>query len=157
MWSMWPSYQRPLLSSKISRNKKSEKERCTFSGIKDSAHFSSHEKRSYHTFAYTGKHLADYSHKISIISRQSKLIPKELRYQEKIHDTCNYLICQEKYPANSPQNIFFLLKRIQYRKQSLDLLFLSSPTSTCKILSREIGGKTQLVPRLQDKHSNLMS
>jgi hypothetical protein len=118
MWSMWPSYQRPLLSSKISRNKKSEKERCTFSGIKDSAHFSSHEKRSYHTFAYTGKHLADYSHKISIISRQSKLIPKELRYQEKIHDTCNYLICQEKYPANSPQNIFFLLKRMQYGKTS---------------------------------------
>jgi hypothetical protein len=27
-------------------------------------------------------------------------------------------------------------------KQSLDLLFLSSPKSTCKILSREIGGKT---------------
>jgi hypothetical protein len=26
-------------------------------------------------------------------------------------------------------------------KQSLDLLFLSSTTSTCKILSREIGGK----------------
>jgi hypothetical protein len=33
-------------------------------------------------------------------------------------------------------------------KQSLDLLFLSSPTSTCKVLSREIGGKPQLVPRL---------
>jgi hypothetical protein len=33
-------------------------------------------------------------------------------------------------------------------KQSLDLLFLSSPKHTCKILSREIGGKTQLVPRL---------
>jgi hypothetical protein len=27
-------------------------------------------------------------------------------------------------------------------KQSLDLLFLSSPKNTCKILSREIGGKT---------------
>jgi hypothetical protein len=26
-------------------------------------------------------------------------------------------------------------------KQSLDLLFLSSPTSTFKVLSREIGGK----------------
>jgi hypothetical protein len=26
-------------------------------------------------------------------------------------------------------------------KQSLDLLFLSSLTNTCKILSREIGGK----------------
>jgi hypothetical protein len=29
-------------------------------------------------------------------------------------------------------------------KQSLDLLFLSSPKSTCKILSKEIGGKTNL-------------
>jgi hypothetical protein len=27
-------------------------------------------------------------------------------------------------------------------KQSLDLLFVSSPTSTWKILSRELGGKT---------------
>jgi hypothetical protein len=27
-------------------------------------------------------------------------------------------------------------------KQSLDLLFLFSPKNTCKILSREIGGKT---------------
>jgi hypothetical protein len=27
-------------------------------------------------------------------------------------------------------------------KQSLDLLFLSSPTSTCKVLSRETGGTT---------------
>jgi hypothetical protein len=47
-------------------------------------------------------------------------------------------------------------------KQLLDLLFLSSQKSTCKILSREIGGKTQQVPRLhtkynkQDKQSNLM-
>jgi hypothetical protein len=28
---------------------------------------------------------ANYSQKLSIISKQSKLIPKELRYQEKIH------------------------------------------------------------------------
>jgi hypothetical protein len=27
-------------------------------------------------------------------------------------------------------------------KQALDLLFLSSPINTCKVLSREIGGKT---------------
>jgi hypothetical protein len=31
------------------------------------------------------KHLANYSQKLSIISKQNKLIPKELRYQEKIH------------------------------------------------------------------------
>jgi hypothetical protein len=85
MWSIWPSYQRHLLLSKNSRNTKSEKERCTFRGVVDSAHFSSHEKRSYSIFAYTGKHLANYSQKFSIISKQSKLIPKELRYQEKIH------------------------------------------------------------------------
>jgi len=29
--------------------------------------------------------LADYSHKLSIISKQSKLIHKELRYQVKTH------------------------------------------------------------------------
>jgi hypothetical protein len=85
MWSIRPSYQRPLLLYKISRNKKSEKERCTFKGVVDSAHFSSHEKRCYPTFAYIGKHLANYSQKLSIISKQSKLIPKELRYQEKKH------------------------------------------------------------------------
>jgi hypothetical protein len=85
MWSIWPSYQKLLLLSRNSRNKKSEKERCTFKGVVDSAHFSLHEERSYPTFAYTGKHLANYSHKLSIISKQSKLIPKELRYLEKIH------------------------------------------------------------------------
>jgi hypothetical protein len=31
---------------------------------------------------------------------------------------------------------------VNTEKQSLDLLFLSSPQSTYKILSREIGGKT---------------
>jgi hypothetical protein len=31
------------------------------------------------------KHLANYSQKLSIISKQNKLIPMELRYQEKIH------------------------------------------------------------------------
>jgi hypothetical protein len=74
----------------------------------DSAHFSSHEKRSYPTFAYTGKHLANYSQKISNISKQSKLIPKELRYQEKIHAISN-MLRKKKYPANSPQLLFIYL------------------------------------------------
>jgi len=51
----------------------------------DSAHFSLHEKISYLIFFYTGKCLANYSQKLSNISKQSKLIPKELRYQEKTH------------------------------------------------------------------------
>jgi len=45
-----------------------------------SAHLSSHEKRNYPTFAYTGKHLANYNQKLSNISKQSKLIPHDLRY-----------------------------------------------------------------------------
>jgi hypothetical protein len=40
-----------------------------FKEVMDSAHFSSHEKRSYHTFAYTGKHLANYSQKLSNTSK----------------------------------------------------------------------------------------
>jgi len=40
-------------------------------------------------------------------------------------------------------------------KQSLDLLFLSSPTSTCKVLSRETGGTKKLVPRLHSMHTYL--
>jgi hypothetical protein len=77
MWSIWPSYQRPLLLSRISRDKKSERERCTFRGVMDSERFSSHEKRSYPTFAY--------SHKLSNISKQSRIIHNELRYQVKTH------------------------------------------------------------------------
>jgi len=81
------------------------------------------------------------------------------------------LLCQEKEnnPANSPQIFFFIIiNQMQYGKkhhlqgkikpddanterQSLDLLFLSSPQSMCKILLREIGGKTQLVPRLHTR------
>jgi hypothetical protein len=89
MWSIWPSYQRPLLLSKNSRNTKLEKERCTFKGVVDSAHFSSHEKKSYPTFAYTGKHLANYSHKLSIISKLSRLMYTKLRYQVKTHTIYN--------------------------------------------------------------------
>jgi hypothetical protein len=37
-------------------------------------------------------------------------------------------------------------------KQSFDLLFLSSPTSTCNALSREIGSKTKLIPRLHTQN-----
>jgi hypothetical protein len=85
MWSIWPSYQRLLLLSKNSRNIKLEKKICTFKGVMDSAHFSSHKERSYPSFTYTGKHLANYSHKLLIISKESRLIPKELRYQVKIH------------------------------------------------------------------------
>lgn len=74
-------------------------------GVVDSAHFSSHEKKSYPTFAYTGKHLANYCQQLSIISKQSKLILKDLRYQERIHAIICY--AKKKNSANSPNFFFF--------------------------------------------------
>jgi hypothetical protein len=59
MWSIWPSYQRPLLLSKISRNKKSKKERCTFRGVLDSAHFHRMRKEAILVLHIQEKHLAD--------------------------------------------------------------------------------------------------
>jgi hypothetical protein len=59
MWSIWPSYQRPLPLSKISRNKKSEKERCTFRGVLDSAHFHRMRKEAILLLHIQEKHLAD--------------------------------------------------------------------------------------------------
>jgi hypothetical protein len=123
---------------------------------------------SYSTISYTGKYLANYSHKLSIISKQSKLIHKELRYRVKTH-----AISDMPRKREILQILLFFFLKMQYgndiickarsnlcklddantEKQSLDLLFLSSPTSTCKVLSREIGGKTQLVPRLHTKYS----
>jgi hypothetical protein len=68
--------------------------------------FSSHGKRSYPIFSYTGKHLVNYSQKLSNISKQSKLIPKEFRYQEKIHAISD-MPREKKYLANSPHFFFF--------------------------------------------------
>jgi hypothetical protein len=119
MWSIWPSYQRPLLLSKNSRNTQSEKERCTFRGVIDSAHFSSHEKRSYPTFAYTGKHLANYSQKLSIISKQSKFIPKELRYQKKLHAIIYYAKRKEKILQILPKFFIFIFIFIYYKKNAI--------------------------------------
>jgi hypothetical protein len=85
----------------------------------------------------------------------------ELGYQVETH-TISKQPRKTKYPANSPHFllfIFYLLKKYNMErkhhmhgkikpddanteKQSLDLLFLSSPTSTCKVLLRETGGTT---------------
>jgi hypothetical protein len=85
---------------------------------------------------------------------------KELRYQVKTYAISDKPR-EKKYPVNSPH--FFLLKTMQYgndiickarsnlcmlddantKKQSFDLLFLSSPTSTWEVLSREIRGKAK--------------
>jgi len=83
-----------------------------FRGVVDSAHFSSHEKRNYPNFEYTGKHLANYSQKLSNISKQSKLIPKELIYQEKIHVISD--MPREKNILQIHPKFFFLFKKMQY-------------------------------------------
>jgi hypothetical protein len=86
----------------------------------------------------------------------------ELTYQAKVHAISNKPR-EKKNPANSPQFFFFFIKQKKCNmemtsyakarsnmctindatteKQSLDLLFLSSPKSTCTVLSRNIGGK----------------
>jgi hypothetical protein len=59
MWSIWPSYQRPLLLTKISRNKKLEKEICTFRGVLDSTHFHRMRKEAILLLHKQEKHLVD--------------------------------------------------------------------------------------------------
>jgi hypothetical protein len=83
-----------------------------FRGVVDSAHFSLHEKRNYPRFAYTRKHLANYNEKLSNISKQSKLIPKELRYHEKIHVISD--MPREKNILQIHPKFFFLFKKMQY-------------------------------------------
>jgi hypothetical protein len=128
------------------------------------------------------KHLANYSHKLSIISKQSRLMHKELRDQVKTHAISD-MSREKRNPANSPKFtqiffFFFLLKNAIWKniictarsnlmmpiqKNSRSTCFFCLPlTNTYKVLSREIGVKAQLVPRLHIKcskrntQSNLM-
>jgi hypothetical protein len=59
MWSIWPSNQGPLLLSKIFKSKKSEKERCTFRGARDSALFHRMRKEATLLLHKQEKHLAN--------------------------------------------------------------------------------------------------
>jgi hypothetical protein len=138
----------------------------------DSAHFSSHEKRSYPTFAYTGKHLANYSQRLSIISKQSKLIPKELRYQEKVHAIICYAKRKEKSCKFSPFFLFIIKKNAIWKniicKARSNLMmpiqktvarpafFVFSKKYLQNSLKRN-KGKNKLVPRLHSKHTNIPS
>jgi predicted DNA-binding protein YlxM (UPF0122 family) len=70
-------------------------------------HISSHEERSYPTFAYTGKHLENYSHKLSIISKQNKLIHKELIDRVKIHAISDMPKRKKKILQILPNFFFF--------------------------------------------------
>jgi hypothetical protein len=65
-----------------------------------------HEEKTYPTSAFTGKTWQIYSHKLSIISKKSKLMHIEMRYQAKIYAISD-MPRKEKFPAFSPP-IFFL-------------------------------------------------
>jgi len=110
MWSIWPSYQKLLLLSRMYRNKKSEKERCTFRGVLDSAHFHHMRKEAILLLHIQEKHLADYSKKLSIISKQSKLIHRELRDQVKTH--AMYNMPRKKKSCKFSQFFFSFKKKI---------------------------------------------
>jgi hypothetical protein len=115
MWSIWPFYQGPLLLSKISKSKKSEKERCTFRGARDSALFHRMRKEAILLLHKQEKTLGQYSHKLSIISKQSRLMLIELRYQVKTHTISEKP--RKKMSCKFSQFFFFLLllkKNMQY-------------------------------------------
>jgi hypothetical protein len=87
----------------------------------------------------------------------------ELRYQVKTHAISD-MPRKENFLQFLPNFLFLFFKKMQYgnniickarsnlcklddantEKQSLDRLFLSSPTSTCNVLLSEIGGKNQI-------------
>jgi hypothetical protein len=132
-------------------------------------------KEAIQFFAYTGKHLANYSQKLSIISKQSKLIPKELRYQEKYMQLSNML--REKISCKFSPNFIlfylFFLKKMQYGKDiickarsnlmmpiqnnSCSTCFFCLPQQVPAMLSQENRGHNKLVSRLHSKHINITS
>jgi hypothetical protein len=85
-----------------------------------------------------------------------------------------YLICQKKYPANSPQ-YFFLIKNkcnmerkhhmhgkikpddANTEKNSRSTCFFCLPQTVPAMLSQENRGHNKLVPRLHSKHTNITS
>jgi len=82
-----------------------------------------------------------YRHKLSIISKHNQLMSNELRYQVKIHAISDMPRKEKKFLAISPPFLFLFLFffkkkhdlwKQHHRNQSLDILFMSSPISTCK-------------------------
>jgi hypothetical protein len=85
-----------------------------------------------------------------------------------------YLICQKKYPANSPQYFFFIKKKCNMErkhhmhekikpddanteKNSRSTYFFCLPQTAPAMLSQENRGHNNLVPRLHSKHTIITS
>jgi hypothetical protein len=80
---------------------------------------------------------------------------------------------KKKNPANSPQILFFLLKKMQFgndimckarsnllmpiQKNSCSTCFFCLPQKVPAMLSQENRGHNKLVPRLHSKHTNITS
>jgi len=76
----------------------------------DSVHFHRMRKEAIQ-FLHMQEKLGKYSHKLSIISKQSKLMQKELRYQVKT-EAISDMPRKEKFPAISPKFFFFKKKML---------------------------------------------
>jgi hypothetical protein len=63
-----------------------------------------------------GKTLVQYSHKLSIISKQSRLMLTKLRYQVKIHTLSDKP--RENNPANSPHIYIYIYIYIYLKKEN---------------------------------------
>jgi len=84
------------------------------------------------------KPLANYGQTLSIISKQNKLIPKELRYQKKIHAIICYAKRKEKFCKFSPIFYFIFIKTnaiwtniISKARSNLMMPIQKSSRSTC--------------------------
>jgi len=125
------------------------------------------------------KHLANIVIKLSNISKHSKLMLTELRYQVKIHTISNRPR-DKKNPANSPNFFFFKKKKKKNKKEkrqnendiiykarsnlmmpiqknSRSTCFFCLPQQVPAMLSQENRGHNKLVHRLHSKHTNITS
>jgi hypothetical protein len=87
-------------------------------GVSDSAHLSSHEKRSYPTLHIPENTWQILVRKLSNTSKQSKLMLTELRYQVKIH-TISKRPRETKLSCKFSQFFYFFLKETNKQKQKL--------------------------------------
>jgi hypothetical protein len=65
-------------------------------------------------FLHVPKKIGKYSHKLSIISKQSKLMQKELRYQVKTQAISDKPRKEKNFLQFLPQIFFFLLNKMLY-------------------------------------------
>jgi hypothetical protein len=102
MWSIWSSYQKLLLLSKISRNKKSQRRKdVPYRRVVDSAHFSSHEEKKLSIKASEQETFAYVRFVFSTICKKNSSMHSEIINQVKCMRELTYL------RRDQPATIFF--------------------------------------------------